>query len=203
MTRRHGGTGLGLYLAKRLANLLGGDVALVSSGVGSGSTFRITVPCTVLEGPPVAPRPEADGLAAPEALRPLSGLRVLLVEDVADNRHLVSRFLILAGASVDTADDGLDGLNKALAGAYDVVLMDMQMPRLDGVEATRRLRQNGYGGAVIALTAHARQEDQARCLAAGCDDFLSKPVHRAELIDKLAALARRQPPASGHKPETH
>lgn len=109
---------------------------------------------------------------------------ILLVEDSADNRLLISRLLNLEGATVDTAVDGVDGVQKALSGNHDLVLMDIQMPRMDGHAAVRKLRSSSYNKPVLALTAHAFREERERCLADGFNDHLSKPVNRALLTNK-------------------
>ena len=190
VTRRHGGTGLGLTIARRLARMLGGDLT-VRSQVGQGSCFSFEIQTQALE-------PKSTAIAsrgtrpAPSTDEPLSGLRVLVAEDVKVNQKLVRRFLEKAGARVELADDGREAMEKireaSAAGGqpFDVILMDMQMPEVDGYTATRELRAEGYGGPIVALTAHAMASDKARCLAAGCTDFLSKPIDRQALIERVA-----------------
>ena len=121
----------------------------------------------------------------------LDGISVLVVDDAPDNRLLVSRFLTLAGATAEMAEDGLDGVEKALAGKHDVVLMDIQMPGLDGYEATRKLRSSDFLKPIIALTAHAMKEERDRCMEAGCDDYLTKPINRAALLQSVLNCAQR------------
>jgi CheY-like chemotaxis protein len=202
-TRRFGGTGLGLAICRRLARLMGGDIEALSDP-GRGSTFRFFI-----EAPPAnAPREDVKSAAEvveprgePSALRqqPLQA-RILLAEDGLDNQRLISRLLTLAGATVEVVSDGVAAVQCALSafenGApYDLVLMDMQMPLLDGYGATRQLRAQRYQGAIIALTAHAMSGDRERCLEAGCDDYLTKPIDRAALV---AMLQRFTPaPESG------
>ena len=113
----------------------------------------------------------------------LLGFRILVVEDSIDNQMLAGRILSLAGASVEFANNGLEGVEKASAGTYQVILMDIQMPELDGYGATQRLRQNGYRRPIVALTAHAMKQEREKCLANGFDDHLSKPIHREALIE--------------------
>ncbi|MDX2131984.1 MAG: ATP-binding protein [Planctomycetota bacterium] len=177
-TRRFGGTGLGLALSQRLARIMGGDI-VVSSTPGAGSTFSFSVEAEPLTHPPAAP---ADPSRTPDRL----AARVLLAEDGPDNQHLFTHVLSRAGAAVTVVDTGQRAVDAALAGDFDVILMDMQMPDLDGYEATRRLRRQGYARPIIALTAHARVEERDECFAAGCDDHATKPIDRARLIALVA-----------------
>ena len=192
--RKHGGAGLGLVLSKRLAMLLGGDVELFSSRLDHGSTFRVTI-----DPGPLRPAPVSAPVrkAAPMVASRLDGLRVLLTDDAADNRVLVSRILKLAGAEVDLASNGREAVSRIHEAKYDVVLMDLQMPVMDGYEATRELRGSGYRGTIIALTAHALADEREKCLASGFDDHLSKPINRDSLVVRLLeSRAQRQPCSS-------
>lgn len=190
-TRKYGGSGLGLAISRSLAEHLGGELTAVSEP-GAGSTFRLTVQTGPLEGVPrresnaMSGDGEQRSLAASEA-QWLAGSRILVADDSPDVRRLVEHVLNRAGAHVEVAEDGLAAVERILHAqqsgrAYDVVLMDMQMPQLDGYAATRRLRQEGYCGRIIALTARAMQGDREACLDAGCDDYSSKPIRRRELI---------------------
>ncbi|MHB1033387.1 MAG: ATP-binding protein [Pirellulales bacterium] len=198
-TRRFGGTGLGLALSRRLARLLGGDVVLVESHPGVGTRFRVTIPTGPREGPRVFQDSQATSVQAalvPEikAVVPLatsSDRRILLAEDGPDNQRLITLLLQKAGSQVVHVENGQLAVEAAMGaletGApFDVILMDMQMPVLDGYEATRRLRDLGYAGRIVALTAHAMADDRAKCLAAGCDDYLTKPIDRKSLLEAVA-----------------
>jgi PAS domain S-box-containing protein len=187
--RQHGGTGLGLILSKRLAQLLGGDVTLKETQVGVGSTFLIKIrPGKIELGQftegPVAETPTND--FARTADPRLDGLKVLLVEDADDNQTLISHFLEQAGASVDIAENGQVGVERAISKTYDVLLMDLQMPVMDGYEATTSLREKGLTLPIIALTAHAMKEERERCLRSGFNDHLVKPVSRHNLLESIA-----------------
>ena len=189
-TRKFGGTGLGLALSRRLARSLGGDVTLAATEQNRGSTFFITVAAPLAKGisslafePPGAAT--TSGSAVP-ALKPLSGVRLLLAEDAPDSQLLIERFLRIEGAEVDLAEDGAEAVKKATAKDYDVILMDIQMPILDGYGATAALRDQGYSGPIIALTAHAMPGECEKSLRAGCDYHLIKPVDRKLLIQTVS-----------------
>ncbi len=182
-TRKYGGTGLGLALSRRLAKALGGNLVLTSSEPGQGSVFTLSVAPGSLDALRLAESlesPLADAVN-PFTLR-LDGVRVLLAEDHADNEELVTKFLNLAGAIVEVARNGAEAVELAGAKAFDVVLMDLQMPLMDGYAATASLRQSGYTKPIIALTAHAMIEEKEKCYRAGCSDFLTKPIDVSALL---------------------
>ena len=116
----------------------------------------------------------------------LDGVHILLVDDAPDNRVLVGRILTLAGATVEYAENGLEGVQKGLLNHFDTILMDIQMPEMDGYEATRQLRESGYARPILALTAHALRDERERSLRSGCNDHLTKPVNRLLLLEKIA-----------------
>ncbi len=170
-TRMYGGTGLGLTICSRLVEMMGGEISL-SSEVGVGSTFRFSI----LARPATEPAGSPADIRTPQAHfeRPL---RILVAEDNLVNQKVVTRVLDRIGLEADLACDGVEAFDAAQRRAYDVVLMDVQMPRMDGLEATRAIRsRGGHQPHIIALTANAMEGDRERCLEAGADDYLTKPI---------------------------
>ncbi len=201
MSRRFGGTGLGLAICKRLASMMGGDVAAQSApGVGSCFTFTIDAPATsdakMLPASADAHMALAQPPSAPTTGKVLQGVRVLLAEDAPDNQRLIGHHLRAAGAEVTLAENGKIAIEAAMQQRenrtpFDVIFMDMQMPEMDGYTATSLLRERRYTGPIVALTAHAMADDRERCLVAGCDDYLTKPVEKAKLVGMASVWAQR------------
>ena len=196
-TREFGGTGLGLKLCNTLTDLMGGSLE-IESVFGKGSIFRIALPTGPLDARtfrcPGRIAHDFTVQASGENGNSLDGFRVLLAEDGLDNRRLFQRFLSASGAALRCVENGAQAV-EVFEGEDgwrpDVVLMDMQMPVLDGYGATRKLRRQGVSTPIVALTAHAMSSDRQLCLDAGCTDYLSKPVDRGELIAVCAMWAQR------------
>jgi len=194
VTRKHGGTGLGLTICRRLAALMGGGVTLARTEPGKGSCFRLELPLETAPGAVMVERLDAVvAQAANAGASPAVTLtgRILLAEDGLDNQRLIAFHLRKAGATVDIADNGriaLEMIDQSEAGTkpYDLLLTDMQMPEMDGYTLARTLRDRGSRLAIVALTAHAMAEDRAKCTDAGCDDYATKPIEKTKLLTTCA-----------------
>ncbi len=194
MARKHGGTGLGLTISRKLATLLGGNVTLDWTEPGKGSRFKLELPLEAAPGATMTSTMQAQVLQTPPT-NPAPAIqlhgRILLAEDGVDNQRLISYHLRKAGAHVDVAENGaiaLEMFEKAAATGdpYHLLVTDMQMPEMDGYALARSLRHRGSRLAIVALTAHAMSEDREKCIAAGCDDYASKPIDKLKMLSVCA-----------------
>lgn len=176
-----------MVLSQRLANALGGKVTIDDPKEGRGTIFTISFIADL----PIENRTSMSAITTPSKIvesgnRALEGVRVLVADDSIDNQFLVHRVLTNNGAIVEAAKNGLEAFRKALNGDFDIVLMDIQMPEMDGYQATRSLREAGYKKPIIALTAHAMAEEKARTRAVGCDGHLTKPLDTKDLVETIS-----------------
>ena len=209
VTRKYGGTGLGLAISRKLARMLGGDLT-VNSHLGKGSNFQLRVAVGDLRNVMLTPANAVGDIVPSRQAKAVSngdvprlhGLRVLVVDDGLANRKLISLVLTRAGAEMAQAENGQVAYDLIQSGrTFDVVLLDMQMPVMDGYTAAAKLRADGVTTPIIALTAHAMKGDRDKCLQAGCSDFLSKPINTDELLNRVEAIqAALNPPANAASP---
>jgi CheY-like chemotaxis protein/anti-sigma regulatory factor (Ser/Thr protein kinase) len=192
-TRKYGGTGLGLVISRKLAELMGGSMTVESEGTGRGSTFRFSIraPVATLDTKRAAPKTVVD-----PAMAERHPLRILLAEDNVVNQKLALRLLQQMGYRADLAGNGVEAIERIEREPYDVVLMDVQMPEMDGLEASRRITARwpvGQRPHIVAMTANAMQGDREECLAAGMDDYVTKPIRVDALVQALISVGARQP----------
>lgn len=186
--RKFGGTGLGLSLSQKLSSLLNGELMLLHSTPGRGSTFRLKIECVVKEE---TPEHKKTFTPVGDSAKILTNKKVLVVDDSPDNLFLISRYLLHAGAEVETAKNGQDAVEKAQSNnnTYNVILMDLQMPIMDGYEAVRILKSNdSFHTPIIAFTADAMKGEKWRSQEAGFSGYLTKPIDRQHLIDTIARV---------------
>ncbi len=196
VTRAYGGSGLGLAISQRFVEMHGGKIT-IKSGLGVGSSFFVWIPIGSLHDEPLIDldlNRQQDHETSSEMRRRLN-CRVLVVDDRRDVRYISQHFLEAAGAKVTTAEDGQQGIaavHEAIAGGspFDVIVMDMQMPNVDGRQATAMLRSAGIHKPIIALTADAMKGDRESCLRAGCDDYISKPIDHVKFVDMIAKYSQ-------------
>ncbi len=185
ITRKYGGTGLGLNLSRHLARLLGGELELEWSQPGVGTRFCLRIPAQIPEENTLVNAVNLPAKLSKARVIPF-GRSILVVEDNLDNQDLITRYLADIHAEIEVASDGLQAIQMVQAFDFDMILMDVQMPILDGLQTARLLRKKRFAKPIIALTAHAMKEDRDRCLEAGFDDYLTKPIDRNVLLDKIA-----------------
>lgn len=196
VTRRFGGSGLGLVVSRSVAEAMGGTLDLVRSDSGRGSIFRLVIPLPARSLDPQINMFDPE-LPLLKPRRELEGTSVLLVEDSVDNEMLIRAYLKGTGVELEVAHNGKEALDCARDKNFDVVFMDIQMPVMDGLEATRQLKNQHYDRPIVALSAHALPEEVERSIAAGCHSHLTKPIMRNVLIDQIRNL--RQFSAKGEK----
>ncbi len=196
ITRRFGGTGLGLFLSQKLTHLLGGCIVISKSELGMGSTFTVTInpgsimEVALLQGPSAFEGEANFAMEMAPAAENLKGMTILLVEDAEDIRTLLSYILSSEGALVVGAANGNEGIKLFHKASFDLLLMDIEMPIMDGFQAIRQLRSEGCSSPIFAMTAHAMSGERERCIAAGFTDYLPKPIDFNKLINMASKYGR-------------
>lgn len=191
LTRRFGGTGLGLMLSRQIARALNGELRLIESELAVGTQFALTIEGGIFNGRLlVTPKKELSASRGVTALPApnLSSRHILVAEDSTDNQILIRHYLHSTGADVIFAANGQEALNESEKKSFDLVLMDLQMPIMDGYEATRSLRNAGFEKPIVAVTAHALREEKEKALQNGFDGYLTKPLTRRTLYDFIGSL---------------
>jgi CheY-like chemotaxis protein len=194
MTRRFGGTGLGLTISSRLISLMGGAIS-VESTPGQGSCFRFRIQAGIAGEQALAPDEAAEVVHPPPGRPAALAVRVLLVEDNPVNQRVFLRLLQKNGHKVTLASNGRQALEALVTGEFDIILMDVQMPVMTGLEAAEAIRRTERGSGrhvpIVAMTAHAMKGDKERCLESGMDGYLSKPIRLNALLETLEKFALR------------
>ena len=187
VNRRFGGTGLGLSLCRRLAEAIGGTFTLAETRLGQGSTFELA-----LRVRPASARIRPRAGLSETALNRLKGARILLVEDSLDSQELIKEILSRQGAEVQTACNGVEGLQQAENQTFDLVITDLQMPIMDGMETAARLRRAGFRKPIMGLSAHAFNDERDRALSEGFDAYVTKPIAVVDLLGRVSGLLGRE-----------
>ena len=184
-TRKYGGTGLGLTIAKKFAELFGGDITLTSE-MGKGSVFTLVIPTNIdITNKPPQDRNSVSQETSISKQVSFSG-SILVAEDVDSNQMLMKALLGKMGLKITFANNGVEAVDKVSNQNFDLILMDINMPQMDGYEATRTIRRKGLKTPIVALTANAMEGDKKKCIDAGCDEYLSKPVVYTTLVEMLS-----------------
>ena len=194
-TRKYGGTGLGLVISKRLAEIMGGTMTADSAGAGLGCTFRFHISAPAVASAATATSAPAAKVAISPQMAARHPLRILLAEDNLVNQKLALRLLSQMGYAADLAVNGQQAIERVAQQTYDLVLMDVQMPEMDGLEAARRITAQWpplMRPRIVAMTANAMEGDRQACLAAGMDDYVTKPIRVDALVQALLAASERR-----------
>ena len=181
--KKYGGTGLGLVISKKLANLLGGDIVILNSVVNQGSRFLVTIDYNKTQ----STQEDSNYLHSDtdKNVNALQGAKILVADDTIENQILIKMFLLKSGAEITNASNGEEALIETTKTPFDIILMDMQMPLIDGYEATKQLRLKGFNNPIVAMTGYSMKEDKEKCLQSGCNFYLSKPFSKQALTNTL------------------